>query len=164
MRLVLVGVLLVAGHAMAAAAQTKYGVTVRASEPAELAKAKTYEWASSGASYNKDVHLLIVAAMERELAARGLTQVPPGQGNLVVRYETLGRTDVDVRAKPASDGSLPEQSAGTLDVTLRDRANQRVLFSARMNTPFERDPATIEATVNAATKAIFEKYPPAPKR
>jgi len=163
-RLVVICILLVAGHVMAGGAQTKYGVTIRALQAADLAKAKTYEWAPAGSSYNKETHRLILAAIDRELAARGLSQLPAGQGDLVVRYEALGRTDVDVKAKPASDGSLPEQSAGTLDVTLTDRATKRLSFDVRMNTPFERNAATIESTVNDAVKAIFEKYPAAPKR
>ena len=32
-------------------------------------------------------------------------------------------------------------------------------FTGRIDTPLNLDPATFEATINAAVAAIFEKYP-----
>ena len=58
--------------------QPKYGVTVRTVSRDGLAKAKTYEWTESQPSLDKNVDALIVAAVDRELAARGLPSSAPG--------------------------------------------------------------------------------------
>ena len=80
----LTGVLI--GTGSLAAGQTKYGVTVRTVKAAELAKAKTYVWTVGRPSFNKDIDALIIAAVDRELSARGFTKLASGQGDVVVTY------------------------------------------------------------------------------
>ena len=153
-----------ASHVAGAGQQTKYGVTVKTVEPAALAKARTYVWTPSRPTFDKDTDRIIVAAVDRELAARGFTKLASGPSDVVVMYDALGRTDLDVKAKTSTDGTLPEVSVGTLVVELSNPANKQVLFNVRMDTPIERNRATIGATIDAAVKAMFEKYPSPPKR
>ena len=156
--------LLGASYPVMAGPQTKYGVTVKTVQPAALAKARTYVWAPSRPTFEKDVDRMIVAAVDRELGTRGFTKRDAGPSDLVVMYDALGRTDLDLKAKPAKDGTLPEISVGTLVVELSEPANKQVLYSVRMDTPIERDRATIEGAINAAVTAMFEKYPGPAKR
>jgi hypothetical protein len=153
-----------ASYPAIAGAQTKYGVTVKTVQPAALAKARTYVWTPSRPTFDKDTDRMIVAAVDRELSARGFTKRPSGPGDVVVMYDALGRTDLDLKAKPSTDGTLPGISVGTLVVELSDPANRQLLFSVRMDTPIERDRATIEGAINAAVTAMFEKYPSPAKR
>ncbi len=162
--LVLSCLVLGASHLAVAGQQTKYGVTVKTVEPAALAKARTYVWTPSRPTFDKDTDRLIVAAVDRELAARGFTKLASGPSDVVVMYDALGRTDLDVKAKTSTDGTLPEISVGTLVVELSNPANKQVLFNVRMDTPIERNRATIGATIDAAVKAMFEKYPSPSKR
>ena len=159
--LVLIGALL-GGHALAGQ-QPKYEVSVKASKPDALAKAKTYTWTVSQPSFNKDVDKQIIAAVDRELQARGLTKAATAPGDLTVTYASISRTDVDLKSK-GKQGELTQYSVGTLVVDLRNPANQQPLFRVRIDKPIDSDPATYEATINAAVAAMFEKYPRAPKR
>jgi hypothetical protein len=161
---VLACVLLATSHLVMAGAQTKYGVTVKAVQPTALAKARTYVWAASRPTFDKHLDSLIVAAVDRELGARGFTKLPSGHSDVLVTYDALGRTDVDLKSKPAKDGTLRELSVGTLVVDLTDPANRQLLFSVRMDTPIERDLATIGAAIDEVVKEMFDKYPSSSKR
>jgi hypothetical protein len=155
--LVLTCGLLVASHA-GVAAQT-YGVTVTASKPAELSKARTYQWTEKLPALNKTANDLIVAAVERELSARGLTKVTSGRSDTIVSYASVTRNDVDLKSKPSADGSLREFRVGTLVLDLRDGAARESLFRVRMDKPIETDSATLAATINGAVAEMFGKYP-----
>ena len=111
-------------------AQTKYGVTVQTSSPDKLAKVATYQW--TGGSLSRQVDGLITAAVERELAARGITKVTSGRSDVLVSYSALGRTEVDVKAADKKDGTEREQSIGTLTVDLREAVSRELLFRARV--------------------------------
>ena len=143
--------------------QPKYGVTIRTVNRGALAQAKTYEWTESQPSLDKSVDALIVAAVDRELAARGLAKLASGRADIEVTYRSLNRTDVTA-TKDRKDGAFREFAVGTLVVDLTDSTNRQLLFGVRMDTPIERNPATIETTINDAVKAMFEKYPAPPKR
>jgi hypothetical protein len=151
-----------AGTGVAGQGQPKYGVSVKASKPAELAKAKTYRWTVSQPSFNKDADKQIIAAVDRELQARGLTKASTGPADLVVTYASISRTDVDLKSQ-GKDGERKEYSVGTLVVDVRDAGNKHSLFRVRMDKPVENVPDKLEAAINAAVAEMFEKYP-APKR
>jgi hypothetical protein len=155
----LAGVLLGAGSLVAG--QTKYGVTVKAVKAAELAKAKTYVWTVGRPSFNKDIDALIIAAIDRQLSSRGLSKLASGRGDVVVTYGSLSRTDVDLET---AKGPAPDITVGTLIINLTDPASRQLLFSVRMDKPFDWNPATYAATVDAAVAAMFEKYPTPSKR
>ena len=156
-------VLLGTGH-VTMAGQQKYGVTVLTVKAPALAKVKTYVWSGSRQSFDKDVDARIVAAVDRELAAHSLTRLPSGSGDVVVRYASQSRTDTDVKSKPSKSGELRDYAVGSLVLDLTDAANRQVLFRVRMDTPIERNPATIGATIDAAVAAMFAKYPTPAKR
>ena len=155
-RLIVSIALLAAGSPGTVGAQTKFGVTVQSASPDKLAKVATYQW--TGGSLSRRVDGLITAAVERELAARNITKGVSGRGDVLVSYSAFGRTEVDVKAA-AKDGTGREQSIGTLTLDLRDAVSRELLFRARVETPIEQDPATIQTAIDAAVAAIFEKYP-----
>ena len=158
--LVLTCALLAATHA--GVAGQPYGVTVTASQPAELSKARTYQWSEKLPALNKTANDLIVAAVDRELTKRGLTKVISGRSDTIVSYASVTRTDVDLKSKPAQDGSLREFRVGSIVLDLRDGAARQSLFRVRMDKPIETDAATLETTINSAIAEMFGKYP-APK-
>ena len=140
------------------AGQPKYGVTVRTLNRDGLARAKTYDWIEGQVSPDKDIDALIVAAVDRELAMRGLAKIVSGRGDVEVTYRSLSRTDVTA-TKDRNDPAFREFAVGTLIVDVTDRVSRQLLFGARMDTPIERDPATLATTINGAVTAMFEKYP-----
>jgi len=149
------------GTSAASAQEKKYGVTVMEASAAPLATAKTYLWTASQPSPDKAVDALIVAAIDRELAALGLTKVASGKSDLTVAYISQRRTEVDLKAK-AAPGGAPEYAVGTLVIDVRDAAGRTPLFRARLDQPLDTAPALAEATIQAAVKALFEKYPTRP--
>ena len=151
------------GASLLVSGQPKYGVTVQTIKRSALANARTYQWSGSRASLDKDVDTLIVAAVDRELASRGFTKLSSGRSDVVVAYASLSRTDTDLKSKTAK-GELRAYAVGSLVVDLSDATSRDLLFRARMDTPIERDPATIGATIDAAVAALFEKYPAPSKR
>ena len=152
------------GASLVVAGQPKYGVTVETVKPAALAKAKTYIWDAGRPSFTKDIDARIVTAVDRELAAHSFTKLSSGSSDVVVRYASQNRTDTDVKSKPSKSGELRDYAVGSLVVDLTDSTNREVLFRVRMDTPIERNPATIGATIDAAVAAMFAKYPTPAKR
>jgi hypothetical protein len=154
--------LLPVGGLALAGQQTKYGTSVMTSKPAALAKAETYSWTVSHPSLDKAVHERIVSAVDRELQARGLRKVATGPSDLVVTYGSLTRTDIDL--KKAERGEASEYAVGTLIVDVRDPSNRSSLFRVKVDTPIGGDRATLDAAIDGAVVAMFEKYPRPPKR
>lgn len=159
-RVVLALTCALAAQGLASAGQMpKYGVTVKASKPAALAKATTYSWTISQPSPIKSVDVQIIAAVDRQLAALGLARATSGLGDLVATYASVRRTDVDLKAKNQKDGSRPQYAVGTLVVDLRDPATKQPLFRVRMDTPITLEPEKAGEAIDAAVTAMFEKYP-----
>ena len=143
--------------------QTKYGVTVRTLKPEALTKAKTYIWRNSQPAFNQNIDAAIVAAVDRELVAKGLTKVTSGRSDLAVTYASVSRTDVATKDVGSATGSGREIDIGLLVVDLSDAASRELLFRVRADTPIERNAAALAATINTIVTAIFEKYPAAQK-
>jgi len=140
---------------------TPYGVKADVANAPALLKATTYAFTPGQPSYDKTVDQTIISAIDREMNARGVKKVTSGPSDVVVTYLSVRRTDVDLKSKPsAKDGTLREYAVGTLVVSISDPADrQKKLFNGRLDKPLDLDPATMEATLNAAVAAIFEKYP-----
>jgi hypothetical protein len=139
-------------------AQTKYGVTLKIAKKSELAKIRTYSWTPGQPAFDKTVNAQIRAAVDRELASRGLTKVESGPADVLATYYSLSRTDVDLKTK-APDGARPEYPVGTLVVDLLASTSRQPLFRVRVDQPISGDPARLESIINDAVAAMFEKYP-----
>lgn len=143
-----------------AAQMPKYGVSVTADKNTDYSKFKTYTWTRSQPSEIKTVDAQITAAVDRELAALGMTKAASGTGDVLVTYGALTRTDVDVKAKPDAKGALPMYKVGTLVVWLQDPKTRTRLLQLRTDKPVDTtDDAKVEAAINAAVKELFEQYP-----
>lgn len=145
-------------------AQLQYGVTVKAEKGVDFSKFKTYSWSNGQPAPNKTVDAQIVAAVDRELQAVGLTKAASGPGDVLVMYYSLRRTDVDVKAKPDASGARPQFAVGTLAVALFDPPKKKQLLHMRLDKPIDTDPAQAEATINKAVAEMFAKYPTKAKK
>jgi len=137
----------------------KYGVTVTADKHVDFAKFKTYSWTSGQPSADKQIDARVVAAVDRELGLLGMTKATSGPGDVLATYYSLSRTDVNVKAKPDSEGRLPQYSVGTLVVALLDPESRQRLLRLRIDEPIDTEPAKLDATIDGAVAAIFAKYP-----
>src|SRR3954467_4123301 len=137
----------------------KYGVTVNAEKNVDFSAFKTYSWTKGQPSHVKAIDAQIVAAVDRELAALGMTKATSGHGDVLATYYSLTRTDANVNAKPDKTGALPQQSVGTLMVGLLDPATRRRLLRLRADKPIATEPAQLEAAINTAVSELFAQYP-----
>jgi hypothetical protein len=153
----------VAGLAAAsplAAQMPKYGVTVKTDGKTEFAKFKTYTWEHGWQTYDQRVHQGILAAVDRELAAAGLTKKEAGPADLLVTYASLRRTDVDLDSKTtAADGTRRQYDVGTLIVLLLEPGSRKELFRGRVDTPIVVDSDKVIAIVDSTVNDMFAKYP-----
>jgi len=137
----------------------KYGVTVTADKHVDFAKFKTYSWTPGQPSADKQIDARVVAAVDRELGLLGMTKATSGPGDVLATYYSLSRTDVNVKAKPDSEGRLPQYSVGTLVVALLDPESRQRLLRLRVDEPLDIEPAKLDATIDGAVAALFAKYP-----
>ena len=140
-----------------------YGVTLKVAKKTELARLKTYSWGISHAAIDKTVDSQIVAAIERELAAVGLTKVTQGSGDALVSYHTVVRRDVDTKKKTAPD-EVPGYLVGVVGIEVRGASTKDVLFNVRIDKPINAERAQLGPAIDEAIKAMFSHYPhpPAP--
>jgi hypothetical protein len=151
--------------AAGAAGQTpKYGVTATAEKNVDFSRFKTYSWTQGQPSAVKTIDAQIVAAVDRELAAIGMTKAAGGAADVLATYYSLSRTDVNLKAKPDAKGALPEYAVGTLVVALLNPADRKRLLRLRVDQPIDVEPDKLEASINSAVEALFTKYPTRQKK
>ena len=147
----------VAGATLAAQ-MPKYGVTVTAEKDVDFAAFKTYSWTRGQPSASPVIDGQIVAAVDRELSALGMTK-SASTGDVLVAYYSLTGTDVDLNAKEDAKGSRPQYAVGTLMVALLEPESRRRLLRLRIDKPIDTDPPKLEAAINSAVAEMFAKYP-----
>jgi hypothetical protein len=138
--------------------EPKYEPVVKRIKPAALAKARTYAWTERHAAFDTHADARIVAAIDRELESRGLMKLTSGSSDLVVAYASLTKTAVNLKSTP-SKGALPEYPVGTLIVELSEPTTHEALYRVQIDTPIEQERGAVEAAIDAAVRALFEKYP-----
>jgi hypothetical protein len=159
MKRLIVSCFVIAAATAVAAQSPKYGITVTAEKDVDFSKFKTYSWMAGQPSAIKAVDAQIVAAVDRELAALGMTKATTGTGDVVASYFSLTRTDVDLKAKPDAKGARPGYSVGSLMVALLEPASRRRLLQLRVDQPIETQPEELAATIDRAVAEMFAKYP-----
>ncbi len=136
-----------------------YGVTVTVSKNVDPAAFKTYTWTRGGPSPDKMVDAQIVAAVDKQLAALGMTKAATGKGDALVTYYSLRRTDVNLNAKADANGGLPTYPVGTLLVAFLDPGTRKRLVQLRTDKPIDLDRSKADAIINGAVTELFSKYP-----
>ena len=128
-------------------------VTAKTAEKVDFAKFKTYSWFGGHTAYDPAIHKLIVDAVERELAAVGLTKAT-GQADLELVYHSMQSAQVAVGGPGAKPTAI-----GTLVVNLLDPATSEQLWHARIDRPIDVDRSKAAEIINSAVAALFERYP-----
>ena len=117
-------------------------------------------WATGWPAGYPDQHEHIVAAVNRELAARHLTERTDGHADVTVDYGVLWRTDADLsKGGEVPDRQLPTFPVMTLVVRLREVGTSRELFTVRSDTPVQNYGRTPETMLTARLAQMFERYP-----
>ena len=125
-----------------------------------FAELRTYSWSGGAPALNPAAHRLVVAAFEKEMSARGFTQVPKG-ADVTLSYYNVTSNDVDLKKlgeiEKAGGGTAPTIMRARMLIVMRSAASQQQLWSAI--TREHVDPAELEATVTRVAERLFATYP-----
>ena len=153
-----VGVLLLAASA-AAAHMPKYGVKSKADSSTNFTALTTYQWEPGWDAWNPS-HPLILAAVERELAAIGFRQVDSGPSDVLVTYQSLRRNDIDLNSKMrTADGMRPSYPVVSIVVRILDSGTHKELFHSRIDTPIAPNEPMLSAQILNSVARLFARYP-----
>jgi hypothetical protein len=160
-RLVLVACLLALVVPSTALAQK---VTVlKLDKAVDVTKFKTFEWTPGHKALDPAWDKAITAAVEKELAARGLKPGKPG--DVLVAYHGVQREDVDLSTfdpKGAASGKQPAQiiKVGTLAVEFRNPTTREVMWRVASEGAIKDvSAAERDALVAKMVAALFQQYP-----
>jgi hypothetical protein len=136
----------------------KYRVKVQADKHTDFSTLKTYSWMGGHPASIAAIDEEIVAAIDRELSALGMRQVPSEAGDVVVTYASVTRTDVNTKAKPVSKDYRPEYAVGTLIISLLDPVSLRPLLQLRTDKRVD-GAAWLGATIGGTIAEMFRYFP-----
>lgn len=147
---------------------------VEHAEDVDFSQYQTYRWITddlvliqSGTGddriRNVDNERRIRAAIDRELAAKGLLEATGDDADLIVaftlgtrvRYHIQGGNNYDIVTDPAA-----AYTRGVLTIYLFDRAGGRQIWAARTQKDLEPGDNP-DAVINTAVDVLLAKYPPA---
>src|SRR5262245_56950872 len=134
--------------AVVAAQTPKYGATAETEKNVDYARFKTYSWTKGQPSFYSSIDAKIIGAVDKELAALGMSQASSGAGDVVVTYYSVTRTDVNLKAKADPNGKQPQYSVGTLMVAFLDPGSRKRLLRLRIDRPIEAQAEKVEAVID----------------
>jgi Domain of unknown function (DUF4136) len=120
----------------------------------------TYSWTSGTHALIPEAHTMIVAAVDKEMAALGLKQAASG-GDVTVAYYTMTLTNVDLKAlDKVTDKSAPAptKDLGKLVVVMRNNKREQV-WSAVSREYLDNDRSKLDATIATVASRLFATYP-----
>jgi hypothetical protein len=131
----------------------------------DMTKFTTYSWTPGHPSLNPDVDKAIVADIEAQLAARGLTKA--AKGDVLVCYHSVEREDVDLSTfdeKPPAAGAERKMAqtvrVGTLVVDLKAGATNKLFWRAKAEGATSTVPVESRtAFLNDVVTKLFALYP-----
>jgi len=127
-----------------------------------FAALRTYEWRPGTPAFNPELHKMIVAALDAEMAAHGFTKVASG-ADVTLAYYAMAVTYVDLKAldkieRESSAPSPANKSLGKLVVVMRNTANRQI-WTAATREYVEPGIEKFGATIGAVAARLFETYP-----
>jgi Domain of unknown function (DUF4136) len=145
-------------------------VEVEFDHAADFSSYKTYAWAPfQDPAPNPANHIRITRAVERELEAKGLRKVSPGDAAFFVRYQA--RLDKKIKGTPSQSESPWQPSnkrtivnfskvkIGTLILEVWDAGTKELVWQARESMPAP-SPDRVEAAIDKSVKRLMEEFPP----
>ncbi|HUK34387.1 MAG TPA: DUF4136 domain-containing protein, partial [Vicinamibacterales bacterium] len=139
------------------ASRTKYRVQATMDPQADFSKITTYSWLPSHIVADQEADGFIVAAIDRELQAAGLTLTDSDSSDVVVTYAAYSRTDVNVNAKEIDKDVRPSYPVGILIVRMLVPKTLRQVLELRAVTPFAQP--ELRSVIDQTVQAMFKRYP-----
>jgi hypothetical protein len=144
---------------LAAAAET----SVQYDSQVDFSRYKTWSWhQGSTPAANPANDKRIREAIEKGLAARGLSRVDGGAPLLVV-YHASKTTQIDlapVKNAPQTNTGIRYAEKGSLVVDMLDSASGDVVWRGHATAVLDYGPSEIAAQIKAAVDKLLESFPP----
>jgi hypothetical protein len=144
------------------------GVEVKYEEKVDFAKYETFMWKKGLPAARPEVQEWIVAAVRRELRARGLRQITDGEPDLWVATVAFAEYDGGVAGGVLYSqtwdvgiivADVHDTTHGTLVVDLVDTESGKLVWRAIAREAIKGDPQKLEKKVDKIVKKIFRRYP-----
>jgi uncharacterized protein DUF4136 len=125
---------------------------------------KTYAWDKGHEAYDPAAHKMIVAAIDKEMAALGFTRAEPAAADVLIRYHSLVSTVVDFKSleKPpetTKDGTTKTSQLGTLVVEMLDPSRAQLWAAKTREIVDTKDPAAFNQAIGPVVARLFQTYP-----
>jgi hypothetical protein len=158
----------VAALSLALAAPGYAGVSVEHDRKADFSRYTTYAWSEGTPARRPDVQDLIVAAVDRELAARGLKKVDEGATVNVLTHALVDKHTLEKLADPTyfkfwsgvnivGPATLKE---GSLVVDLQDVTSERIIWRGLATATVDKSFKKIGRKIDKVVAKMFREFPP----
>lgn len=142
---------------------------------ADFSRLRTYAWVPGTTLRDELNHKRVVAAIDRQLTAKGLTRVEAdGHPDLLVAYHASFDRDLQVNASSSDWGGfrfsanrigsarISEITIGTLIVDLVQAEGRTIIWRGIANKEIDpaADPDKRDRNINRAAEKLFKHYPP----
>jgi hypothetical protein len=134
-----------------------------------FAALKTYAWVPDGNIQDELTHKRIIAAVDAQLAAKGMRQAEAGATpDVVVVYKAGVRQELEVNGYGAyrlnrwNSARVERVPVGALLVEMLDAKTKNVVWRGMATKDLDVDasPEKREQNINKAAEKLFKKYPP----
>jgi hypothetical protein len=152
-------------------------VTVDWDKTADFTKYKTYAWAKGTPASNPLINDRIIAAIDNELAAKGMQKVDdPASADLIVMYHAALSEETQLNTTDMGGGwgvrwgggmsttTVDKIPKGHLVVDIGDAKTKKVLWMGNASETLSDNPEKNTEKVNKVTKEMFKKFPPPVKK
>ena len=131
---------------------------------ADFDSVRTYAWERGVEPVDKSVGKLITAAIDAELAARGLKQVDRPSADVLVRYDAVGSTYVDLdelqrATRKDSNAVAPTKALGSLVISMHRNKSPQRMWMGHARDVVDATPAAREASIGKIVARVFSTYP-----
>lgn len=142
---------------------------VQHDDSVDFGRYRTYAWKKGTPAARPEVQQWVVDAVERELAAKGLSKAAEGEADLFVKTYAFGQTDVAAGLAytyiPSWNAGvlrfdINDVNTGTLIVDLVDPATDAAVWRAMASKAVSRDVAKARKKIDSLTRKMFKSYPP----
>ena len=139
---------------------------------ANFSAVKTYSWREGTKLPNPLMHDRLVAAVNAQLAAKGLQQVDSG-GDMTVTYHASADETMDIQTfstgsyygcwggcMSTASTTVRPVTTGTLVVDLVETNSNKMLWRGTGSDTVTGDPQDSERKINEVVKRMFDNFPP----
>jgi hypothetical protein len=144
------------------------GVSVEYDREADFSRYTTYSWGEGTPGRRPSVQELIVAAVDRELAARGLIKVDQGGSLNVLTHALVDKHTLEKLADPTyfkfwSGVNIVDPrtlKAGSLVVDLQDASSERIVWRGLATATVDKTFKKLGKKIDKVVAKMFRQFPP----